>query len=144
MATLATFKEGKIYTMRVVSNSSLLVEWKCIKRTPKMATFVNVKDENEVMRRRINQGHGCEYVREGNYSMAPVLSADSEAEPQAQEEEVDYTEKLAEVSKCAARVAEAEEMIAAMKHELECAREVLAASKSLLATARRELLTVTQ
>ncbi len=72
--TTQKFNIGKIYEMRFITDSNLTVKFVCVKRTEKSATFQSV-DKKEVLNRRIKVWDNCEYILEGNYSMAPSIKA---------------------------------------------------------------------
>ena len=71
---MKTFKTGNTYQMRFITDSDLVVNFTCIKRTAKTATFKRVAS-SEVITRRIKEYDGEEFVLEGNYSMAPRIKA---------------------------------------------------------------------
>jgi len=74
MTNTTQFEAGKIYQMSFIGDSELRPEFKCIKRTAKTATFQRVCG-SETITRRIKTYNSCEYVLDGNYSMAPSINA---------------------------------------------------------------------
>ena len=80
MELTATFETGKTYEMRFIGDYELRPRFKCVKRSAKMATFVSEYD-GEVLRRKINTNGGYEAVNQGNYSMAPGISAEDLVNP---------------------------------------------------------------
>ena len=70
------FEAYNIYEMRYIGDSSLKPHYICIGRTAKMASFQRFQEPNsEVIKRKIKEHDGCEYVLKGSYSMAPVINA---------------------------------------------------------------------
>jgi len=69
---IATFEIGKTYQMSFIGDSDLKVNFTCIKRTAKTATF---KNSNEMITRKINSYGDSEYVLDGSYSMSPSIRA---------------------------------------------------------------------
>lgn len=69
------FEEGNIYMMTFAGDSELKLQFICVKRTAKMATFEAVFG-NEVIQKKIKEFDGVEMVRVGSYSMAPAIYAD--------------------------------------------------------------------
>ena len=76
MKTTATFETGATYEMTFITDHDLRPRFTCIKRTEKFATFRGEYD-GEILRRKINTYGGYEAVTEGNYSMAPGISAEN-------------------------------------------------------------------
>jgi len=74
MSTVTKFEEGNIYNLTFIGDSDLKVPYICVKRTPKMATFEKFQGK-EVLKRKINIYDQVEYIRAGNYSMAPTIRA---------------------------------------------------------------------
>ena len=70
------FEVGKKYKHNFITNSDLWVTWVVLKRTAKTITIQDVRDVNDVVRRRIKSDKDTEYVLPfGSYSMAPTLRA---------------------------------------------------------------------
>jgi len=75
METLNTqFETGSVYQMTFIGDSSLKVEYLCVKRTNKTVTFEKYKG-TETLTRRIKVYDDVEYVLQGSYSMAPSIKA---------------------------------------------------------------------
>jgi len=70
----ATFEISSIYEMRFIGDSDLKVNYICIKRTAKTVTFER-HGKTEKITRRIKEFNDSEYIRDGNYSMAPAIYA---------------------------------------------------------------------
>lgn len=77
---MKAFKEGKKYFGRSICDSDCIIRIQIVKRTK---SFVTVKfyDKNhdwptEQTRFKVNTSKDIEYIRLGNYSMAPFISAD--------------------------------------------------------------------
>jgi hypothetical protein len=66
------FEIGKEYATRSVCNSECIFKIKVIKRTDKTVT---VDEDGEVSRKKIYMDDNCEYIKLGNYSMAPIIHA---------------------------------------------------------------------
>lgn len=66
------FEIGKTYTTRNVCDYDCVFTIEVIKRTDKTITY---KEEDTVRRAKIRFNNDCEYIRIGNYSMAPNFSA---------------------------------------------------------------------
>lgn len=69
------FEVGNVYEMRYIGDNDLRPLWFCSKVTPKMATFEKYQNKKETITRKIKSSGGVDYVLEGNYSMAPSISA---------------------------------------------------------------------
>ena len=69
------FEVGQVYQMRFITDCDLRPKFKCTKITPKRATFERVESPRETITRGIKVWRGVQYVREGNYSMAPIIDA---------------------------------------------------------------------
>ena len=71
------FEQGKKYQMKFIGDNDLRPVYICLKRTAKT---VILKSENtgEILKRRIKiySDTNGEYILEGNYSMAPKISAE--------------------------------------------------------------------
>jgi len=70
------FITGKTYFEKFIGDADLKVEWLCISRTDKTVKFLN-KQRDEIIKRKINEYQGTEYIRYGNYSMSSSIYADS-------------------------------------------------------------------
>ena len=70
------FEKGNVYQMRFITDNDLRPEYICTKVTAKTASFQRFKSpDSEVITRRIQTtGRMGEYVRVGNYSMAPTIN----------------------------------------------------------------------
>jgi len=67
------FISGHAYQMRFIGDSDLRPAFQCMERTAKTVTF---EGRNETLKRRIKIDlDGNEYVKDGNYSMAPTINA---------------------------------------------------------------------
>ncbi len=66
------FEIGKTYTTRSVCDHDCVFTIEVIKRTDKTITY---KEDDTVRRAKIRFNNDCEYIRIGNYSMAPNFSA---------------------------------------------------------------------
>jgi hypothetical protein len=74
MKIMKTFTPGTTYEMRFIGDSQLRPHFTCIATTGKTATFKGSR--GEVIKRKIRtDSEGVQYVVEGNYSMAPSISA---------------------------------------------------------------------
>ena len=71
---ITQFSEGSIYQMSFIGDSDLKPTWKCTKRTPKTVTFERT-DSSDKLTRKIKTYDNIEYILQGNYSMAPQISA---------------------------------------------------------------------
>ena len=69
---MKNFKINNTYKMTFITDADLQVDYKCIKRTAKTATFTN---GDETITRKIKSFDDYEYVVLGNYSMAPSIRA---------------------------------------------------------------------
>lgn len=69
------FEIGNVYQMTFIGDADLKVPYICTKRTSKMVTLEKFKGK-EIIKKKINIHNGVEYVRVGNYSMAPSIYAD--------------------------------------------------------------------
>lgn len=69
------FEVGDIYQMTFIGDADLKVPYICVKRTAKTVVLEKYKGK-EVLNKRINIYNGVEYVKCGNYSMAPTIHAD--------------------------------------------------------------------
>ena len=74
--TLIKFEEGNIYQMNFIGDSELKPQFICVKTTAKTATFERFMHPTDKITRKIKTYSGVEYIREGNYSMAPSIHAD--------------------------------------------------------------------
>lgn len=72
--TNTQFETGNVYQMTFIGDSSLKVEFLCVKRTNKTVTFEKYKG-TEMLTRRIKVYDDVEYVLQGSYSMAPSIKA---------------------------------------------------------------------
>ena len=72
----AKFKEGERYHMTFIGDRDLRPVFLCLKRTAKMVTLKS-EATGEVLKKRIKKysDNNSEYILEGNYSMAPRISA---------------------------------------------------------------------
>lgn len=68
------FEKGNIYTMTFAGDSELKLQFICIERTAKTATFEAVFGD-EVIQKKIKEFEGVEMVRVGSYSKAPAIYA---------------------------------------------------------------------
>ncbi|HGL5964104.1 TPA: hypothetical protein ACKFJN_002665 [Clostridioides difficile] len=68
------FEVGKTYATRSVCDHDCIYTIQVIKRTDKTITY---KEEDTVRRAKIRFNNVCEYIRIGNYSMAPNFSAEN-------------------------------------------------------------------
>ena len=76
------FEVDCIYTMSFIGDSELKPKWFCAKRTDKTITFERFKNKDESITRRIKvDSLGDEYIVDGTYSMAPVISSRNEVDP---------------------------------------------------------------
>ena len=73
--SITTFEANKIYQMRFIGDSDLKVNYLCVGRTAKRATFQKVGSTSEVIKRGVKVHGGTEYVLEGSYSMSPCIKA---------------------------------------------------------------------
>lgn len=71
--TATKFETGKTYKMLFIGDADLSPLFVCLKRTDKMVTL---KGTHETLNCRIKLYNGCEYIKAGNYSMAPSIYAD--------------------------------------------------------------------
>lgn len=71
-----TFETGNIYRMNFIVDSDLKVDYICVKRTEKTATFERFQRPSESLTRKIKVYNNVEYVLDGSYSMAPSIYAD--------------------------------------------------------------------
>lgn len=70
------FETGNVYQMTFIGDNDLRPEFICIKRTSKTVTFDRFKGaRSRAMTRRIKVYDNCEYILDGNYSMAPSIKA---------------------------------------------------------------------
>lgn len=69
------FETGNIYRMTFIGDSNLKADFICVNRTEKTVTFERFKNSKEVLKRKINNYNGVEFIKEGNYSMAPTIYA---------------------------------------------------------------------
>ncbi|WP_332869989.1 hypothetical protein [Clostridioides difficile] len=68
------FEVGKTYATRSICDHDCIYTIQVIKRTDKTITY---KEEDTVRRAKIRFNNVCEYIRIGNYSMAPNFSAEN-------------------------------------------------------------------
>lgn len=66
------FETGKEYSTRSVCNSDCIFKITVVKRTDKTIT---VNEDGEISRKKIHLDGECEYIKLGNYSMAPIIHA---------------------------------------------------------------------
>lgn len=71
--TATKFETGKTYQMLFIADADLRPKFVCVKRTDKTVTL---KGTHETLNCRIKEYNGCEYIKAGNYSMAPSIYAD--------------------------------------------------------------------
>ena len=78
------FETGNVYQMTFIGDNDLRTEFICVKRTSKTVTFERFKGypytyqqgaRSRAMTRRIKVYDNCEYILDGNYSMAPSIKA---------------------------------------------------------------------
>jgi hypothetical protein len=76
MTTIKTFEAGNIYEMRFIGDSDLRPKFICVKRTATTVTFERFQNPKESIKRKIKVYDNAEFIVDGNYSFAPVISAD--------------------------------------------------------------------
>lgn len=73
---IKNFEVGNIYEMRYVGDSQLKPQFICVKVTDKTATFERFGQKEKPISRRIKtNSEGVQYIVDGNYSMAPSITA---------------------------------------------------------------------
>ena len=70
------FKTNTTYQARSACDHECIFEMEVIKRTAKTVTIKTRMDG--IQRKKIFIGNDVEYIRDGNYSMAPIFRADKE------------------------------------------------------------------
>ncbi len=68
------FEEGNVYEMSFIGDSELKPRFICTKRTAKMVTMESLRGK-EVIKRRIKEYNGSEFIVDGSYSFAPSINA---------------------------------------------------------------------
>lgn len=76
MENSTQFEVGKIYQMRFITDSALKIQWECISRTARRATFRRIGSSEQITR-KVNTYDDYEYVNYSSYSMAPSMNSDS-------------------------------------------------------------------
>jgi hypothetical protein len=69
------FETGNIYQMRFITDSDLLVNYICTKRTDKTVSFERYMNATEVITKKIKVYNNEEYIVTGSYSMAPSIKS---------------------------------------------------------------------
>lgn len=87
---IAVFEVGKTYITRSICDHDCKFEYKVIKRSAK---FVTVEDMGRVKRYKINVDNRSEFIRCGNYSMAPVVRAYNDLKEEPAKEEAPKQEE---------------------------------------------------
>jgi hypothetical protein len=72
---ITQFETGNIYEMSFIGDSDLRPKFICVKRTEKSVTFERFQKPSDKITRRIKVYDNCEFIVDGNYSMAPVINA---------------------------------------------------------------------
>ena len=72
---MKTFEINKEYSGRYVSDWNAVIKIKVIKRTAKTITFL---EDDETRTKKIRNDSESEYIKLGDYSMAPIIRAERE------------------------------------------------------------------
>ena len=70
---MKTFEVNKEYQGRYISDWNAIITIKILKRTAKTITFL---EDDEVRTKKIRNDGNTEYIKLGDYSMAPIIRAE--------------------------------------------------------------------
>lgn len=111
------FEVGKIYYCRSACNHNCIFAWKVYKRTAKFVWLTD-KRGKDIGRRKVSIFGDIEKAYpEGQYSMAPVISADREVEDPTGEGKIDRLVEKKEQADREAYEAERQRLIAIKRRE---------------------------